>query len=466
MDLMLIHNTAHYVNALKEEEGVVVEELQHLPELQHLLELQLQEIAIKVGLFQRDWEVKITKHEEELKSKSPEEDLFGDVNVSIDDLEVFGTDTTKSDNGLNFAEGETLVQVDGGVDSDSDDASLVINEGGEELSPSRKSKRLQAKESQEKAKTNLDVSNPLNQDGKDEELDYEPDEEKDDIEQGSSDSSDSEVEDNDAAKALFMEKFKAGLTAKKVDFTETKDGLLNLPNLNKEKSKAMEESSTSSSESDDDSGQLLLQKKMLMLNAISSPGTNTQDEKRDKESSSESEDDEDAQQILLQKKMLIMQSNSGSVKPISSMNVGNSHLSDDILMKKESGVPSLGPAEQNEITSVVSETEPESHMEVDTEEVISPKKKPKVISDSEGEEDEMIHDPVGDKLTELGRENADRKKLKRKINIESKLKGMKALHEEKIQNQNLKTVEPNFCTVIVTVPSLQSNRWRVSLLFV
>lgn len=42
-------------------------------------------------------------------------------------------------------------------------------------------------------------------------------------------------------------------------------------------------------------------------------------------------------------------------------------------------------------------------MEVDTEEVISPKKKPKVISDSEGEEDEMIHDPVGDKLTELGR---------------------------------------------------------------
>ena len=30
----------------------------------------------------------------------------------------------------------------------------------------------------------------------------------------------------------------------------------------------------------------------------------------------------------------------------------------------------------------------------------------------------------------------------------------------------LKTVEPNFCTVIVTVPSLQSNRWRVQLLFV
>ena len=43
VDLMLIHNTAHYVNALKEEEGVV-EELQHLPEL------QLPELAIRVGL--------------------------------------------------------------------------------------------------------------------------------------------------------------------------------------------------------------------------------------------------------------------------------------------------------------------------------------------------------------------------------------------------------------------------------
>ena len=32
VDLMLIHNTAIYANALKEEEGVV-EELQHLPEL-------------------------------------------------------------------------------------------------------------------------------------------------------------------------------------------------------------------------------------------------------------------------------------------------------------------------------------------------------------------------------------------------------------------------------------------------
>jgi hypothetical protein len=70
-------------------------------------------------------------------------------------------------------------------------------------------------------------SNPHSQVGKDEELDYEPDEDNDDIEKESSDSSDSdsEVEDNDAAKALFMEKFKAGLTAKKVDFTETKDGL-------------------------------------------------------------------------------------------------------------------------------------------------------------------------------------------------------------------------------------------------
>ena len=33
VDLMLIQTTAHYVNVLKEEEGVA-EELQHLPELQ------------------------------------------------------------------------------------------------------------------------------------------------------------------------------------------------------------------------------------------------------------------------------------------------------------------------------------------------------------------------------------------------------------------------------------------------
>ena len=34
MDLMLIHNTAVYVNALKEEKEGAVEDLQHLPELQ------------------------------------------------------------------------------------------------------------------------------------------------------------------------------------------------------------------------------------------------------------------------------------------------------------------------------------------------------------------------------------------------------------------------------------------------
>ena len=43
VDLMLIHNTAIYVNALKEEEGVV-------EELQHLRELQLFEAEIRVRL--------------------------------------------------------------------------------------------------------------------------------------------------------------------------------------------------------------------------------------------------------------------------------------------------------------------------------------------------------------------------------------------------------------------------------
>ena len=44
VDLMLIYNTAHYVNALKDEEGVA-EELQHLPEL------QLPKLAIRVRLL-------------------------------------------------------------------------------------------------------------------------------------------------------------------------------------------------------------------------------------------------------------------------------------------------------------------------------------------------------------------------------------------------------------------------------
>ena len=44
VDLTLILNTAHYVNALKEAEGVA-EELQHLPGL------QLPELAIRVGLL-------------------------------------------------------------------------------------------------------------------------------------------------------------------------------------------------------------------------------------------------------------------------------------------------------------------------------------------------------------------------------------------------------------------------------
>ena len=42
VDQMSIHNTAHYVNVLKKEEGAA-EELQHLPEL------QLPELAIRVG---------------------------------------------------------------------------------------------------------------------------------------------------------------------------------------------------------------------------------------------------------------------------------------------------------------------------------------------------------------------------------------------------------------------------------
>ena len=45
VDLMLIQIGAQYVNALKEEEGVVVEELQHLPELQPF------ETEIRVGLL-------------------------------------------------------------------------------------------------------------------------------------------------------------------------------------------------------------------------------------------------------------------------------------------------------------------------------------------------------------------------------------------------------------------------------
>ena len=49
VDLMLIHNTAIYVNALREEEEA--EDLQHLLELQYLPELQLAEAAIKVGLL-------------------------------------------------------------------------------------------------------------------------------------------------------------------------------------------------------------------------------------------------------------------------------------------------------------------------------------------------------------------------------------------------------------------------------
>ena len=47
MDLMLITNSAHYVKALKEEEGVV-EELQHLPELQ-LFEAEIR-IRLLMGI--------------------------------------------------------------------------------------------------------------------------------------------------------------------------------------------------------------------------------------------------------------------------------------------------------------------------------------------------------------------------------------------------------------------------------
>ena len=392
-------------------------------------------VAVKVALFKRAWEVKIDQPDEEMKAISPVEDLFGDSNVDIDDLEVFGTENKVWDETLNVVEGETLVQVDGGVDSESEDENLVINDDMEDVSPIRRSSRLQKKDqSPTQEAKNPGISNSLDQMNKEEELDYEPDDDNNDNGKSSDTSSDSEVEDKETAKALFMAKLNAGHAAKKIELTESSEGLINLNNSNKEGSSA------SSSESDDDCGQLLLQKKMLMLNAIStSPKTRTQDqeqeegrssasekEKVNEENSSSSEEDDDGQ-LLMQKKMMMMKQaiESPKVSTPPQMNV--------------SVVPPASSPEQTKLASEDQKTEPPPEMEVDTEEVTSPKKKPKVISSSsDSEDDEELDDPVGVKLTELGRENVDRMKLKRKMEIESKLKGMKALHEEKLKNQNIK----------------------------
>ena len=257
-------------------------------------------VAVTVGLFQREWEVRGRppghQPRQEQKPKSPDEDLFGDADAAIHDLEVFGTEVqdeiqpeTEENDDLKIA------QVDGGLDTDSesDEDNLVIHDTEETADPVRRSSRLNPRKEE-----NSSLARSSNVE--EECLDYEPDEEP---------------------------------LANSTTVNQLKDDEL------KSKDKENNSNSSSSSDEDDDDGGELLCQKMFMANQV---------------------------------------------------------------------VDAETPADSGNLS--------------DAEEVVSPKKSLKKITSDSEEDTEM--DPVTEKLIELGKENVDRKRLKRKITVENNLKKM------------------------------------------
>ena len=131
-------------------------------------------VAVTVGLFQREWEVRGRppghQQRQEQKPKSPDEDLFGDADADIHDLEVFGTDV--QDEVQPERDDLTISQVDGGLDTDSesDEDNLVIHDTEETADPVRRSSRLNPRKEE-----NSSLARSSNVE--EECLDYEPDEE-------------------------------------------------------------------------------------------------------------------------------------------------------------------------------------------------------------------------------------------------------------------------------------------------
>ena len=360
-------------------------------------------VAVTVGLFQREWEVRGRppghQPRPEQKPKSPDEDLFGDADAAIHDLEVFGTEVQDE------IQPETeryddvkIAQVDGGLDTDSesDEDNLVIHDTEETADPVRRSSRLNPKKEDEKlGKMKNENSSMIQSSNVEEEcLDYEPDEEPlANSTSKYSSSSDSEMEVSEAAEALFQEKFKMNLTKENIPFKESSDGLLDIQLKNDDlKSKEGVSNSSSSSDDDDDDGAELMRQKMLMATQVGEATT-----PKEEETSIRTEVDEGPGQVVKRPQ------EGGSTPPVSHTSTGS-------------------PADSGKLS--------------DAEEVVSPRKSLQKITSDSDEDPEV--DPVTEKLIELGKENVNRDKLKRKITVENNLKKMQLKKANKAADQKVK----------------------------
>ena len=447
------------------------------------LNILAHKVATKVKLFKRDWERKLkprpTPTPATEKRQSPGEDLFGDVNVDIQDLEVFGTESIETEKpkpevpkrteeevktdrsedkmDLDIGVDDVLLQVDGGDDSDSEEDNLVISEKADsvKVSPPRRSSRLRQKSSS----SNASIQTPSRPSGtakkvegvplEQEILDYEPDEEplgkSSSIEESSSES---DCEDAPIAKSLFLEKLKIATTNPDTSFnppfesTQIDETLQHQPKA--ENKEGNDSNSSVSSSDDDDGGELLLQKKMLMMQSQAQQQTTMIEnvhEDKDDSSSSESEDGGD---LLLKKKMMMSQSLSASSAHTAAETLEEKDDKDDsssdsdddgemLLKKKMMMVQSLSGASASLFRSEIPQTESKegkTHYK-EEEDVLSPKKKLRRISSGSEEDD----NPVESKLKQLGRENVDLDKLKQKIITEKNLASMKERMEDKTELQ-------------------------------
>ena len=400
-------------------------------------------VAIQVGLFQRDWEAQIAKKAKQQKPiarESPVENLFGETDVSMEDLEVFGGNlNTKPLSGLFKEEAagkDVISQLDGG-DTDSDDDQLVISDSPRrstrerkrvsESEPARGSRgrgrgrgrakgastqvvrRSRRRNDKDKASVpGMDIS--LEEDL----LDFEPEENSNPKDESSSSDDDNSANPEDVKmmlhQKLSLAKHLSPATAAMI--------------------KSLDVSSNSSEEEEDDDPAALMKKK---LRAVKQNDMKPVGELKSS-SSEESSDSEDMEaQDLLQRKMaaIMKDSNNSQTKEIEK---------DKTEMAKE---------ETDNDSSQLMEVEEKEVLEESDDEVTkysSPNKKVKRVVSSDSEEEmevkelvkaaETEQDPIAKKLAELGREKVNVKKLQKKMSLEKKLKIMSDLKQKKTSLQN------------------------------
>ena len=362
-------------------------------------------ISVKVGLFVRDGQVKIVGEEPKPKRTTPVEDLFGDTEVDLDKLEVFGTDsdvhkvTQQQATPANMEIDDEISQLDGADSlSDSDEENLVISDVTDAQSAAKVALAAQK----------MSISEPAPD--LDESLDYEPDEEEDDgnLSDGSSDS---DCTDSQAAQALFLENFKMNLTSQNINFTEDSNGLVKI-----EPSKKTETADN-----------------VLQLDQKQENEPKDTDQGGSESESSDSTSDDEGGQLLMQKKLMMMQqqqaaaanSSSNTTNPVDKSGVADnqSNMNDDI-----DDAPMVTDTVADDEKMVLSDH---------SDNEMSPKKKIKRISSdsSDNEEVDDKNDTIKKKLVELGKDNVDVGKLKQKMTVTNKLKALAIKNEAKTQVQ-------------------------------